>query len=74
MLLSVRLPKDLEQQLDILCEKTERTKSFYVKKALRRYLEDQAEMEWATQAWKEYVASGKKTVSFEDVKERNGLS
>jgi RHH-type transcriptional regulator, rel operon repressor / antitoxin RelB len=72
-MLSVRLPKKLEEHLDALCAKTERSRSFYVKKALVRYFEDQAEMEWATKAYKEFVDSGKKTVSWEEVKERNGL-
>jgi len=39
-MISIRLPKDLEKKLDILAQSTKRSKSFYVKEALTRYLED----------------------------------
>ncbi len=37
---SVRLPQNIETQLEQLCGVTKRTKSFYIKEALTRYLED----------------------------------
>jgi RHH-type rel operon transcriptional repressor/antitoxin RelB len=37
---SVRLPENLDAQLDQLCSMTKRPKSFYIKEALTRYLED----------------------------------
>ena len=39
-MISIRLPKDLEKKLDILAQSTKRSKSFYVKEALTRYLEE----------------------------------
>jgi len=39
-MLSVRLNADLEEKLDKLSESTSRSKSFYVKQALERYLKD----------------------------------
>ena len=39
-MLSVRLSADLEEKLDKLSESTSRSKSFYVKQALERYLKD----------------------------------
>lgn len=39
-MLSVRLNADLEEKLDKLSESTSRSKSFYVKQALQRYLKD----------------------------------
>ena len=37
---SVRLPENIDVQLVKLCGLTKRTKSFYIKEALTRYLED----------------------------------
>ena len=39
-MLSVRLNSDLEEKLEQLSIKTNRSKSFYVKQALQRYLKD----------------------------------
>ena len=71
---SIRLSKDLEQRLDNLAAKTNRAKSYYVRKALNKFLEEQEELEWATQAYKEFLESGKKTVPFEEVMQQNNLS
>ena len=70
---SVRLTKDLETRLDRLASKTHRPKSYYVKQALSKYIEEQEEIEIATEAYREHLESGKKTVSFEDVMGENGL-
>ncbi len=43
-MLGVRLSQDLEQRLTMLSSKTGRTKSYYVKKALEQYLEDQEDL------------------------------
>lgn len=40
MTVSVRLPEELEKRLSILCTETKRSKSFYIKEALERYIED----------------------------------
>lgn len=37
---SIRLPEDIEQRLAALCAVTRRSKSFYIKDALREYLDD----------------------------------
>ena len=37
---TVRLPTELEDKLDHLAKITQRSKSFYIKEALERYLED----------------------------------
>ena len=39
-MLSIRLPLELENKLESLSQRTHRAKSFYVKEALQRYLED----------------------------------
>ncbi len=40
---SVRLPENIDMQLEQLCELTKRSKSFYIKEALATYLEDIAD-------------------------------
>lgn len=40
--LSVRIPTNLANQLDMLCDATQRTRSFYTVKALGEFLEREA--------------------------------
>lgn len=70
---SIRLSKQLDARLDALAAKTNRAKAYYVKKALTKFLEEQEEIEWATQAYKEFLQSGKKTYSLEEIKREHGL-
>jgi RHH-type rel operon transcriptional repressor/antitoxin RelB len=39
-ILAVRLPSDLDERLSSLAKRTGRTKTFYAKEALLRYLDD----------------------------------
>ena len=70
---SVRLSKNLEERLNLLSERTQRSKSFYVKKALEKFLEDEEEYQAALEAYDAYLRSGKKSSSFEDVMKKHGL-
>ncbi len=72
-MLAVRLSKDLEERLSVLARKTNRSKSFYVKEALEKYLEDEEDHVMALQAYEDYLKSGNKTTSFEEVMAENGL-
>lgn len=72
-MLAVRLSQSLEERLTALAERTHRSKSYYVKKALEEFLENKAEYEIAAAAYKEYLESGKKSISFEELMKRNGL-
>jgi RHH-type rel operon transcriptional repressor/antitoxin RelB len=44
---SVRLPKKLAEQLDVIAKETERPRSFIIQKALERYIEDFADLQIA---------------------------
>jgi len=70
---SIRLSKDLDARLDALASRTNRAKAYYVKKALTKFLEEQEEIEWASQAYKEYLESGQKTIPFDQVKKELGF-
>jgi len=39
-MLAIRLPEDIEQRLADLAEKTGRTKTFYAREAILKYLDD----------------------------------
>jgi RHH-type transcriptional regulator, rel operon repressor / antitoxin RelB len=45
--ISVRLPKDLADQLDDIAKETERPRSFIIQKALESYIEDFADLQIA---------------------------
>jgi predicted transcriptional regulator len=69
-MLGVRLDEQLENRLNALAEKTQRSKSFLAKEALIRYIEDeerkQRENELAIARWNEYQETGE-TVSNESM-------
>jgi RHH-type transcriptional regulator, rel operon repressor / antitoxin RelB len=39
-MLSIRLPKKMEEELELISKRTERPKSYFIRKALEKYLED----------------------------------
>ena len=45
--MSVRLPKELSEQLDSIARETERPRSFIIQKALESYIEDYADLQIA---------------------------
>ena len=45
--ISVRIPKDLADQLDSIAKETERPRSFIIQKALESYIEDFADLQIA---------------------------
>ncbi len=72
-MMSIRLSKNLETRLSALSERTQRSKSFFVKKALEKFLEEEEEYQVAIEAYEVYLRSGKKSSSFEDVMKKHGL-
>jgi RHH-type rel operon transcriptional repressor/antitoxin RelB len=45
--ISVRLPKELADQLDSIAKETERPRSYIIQKALESYIEDYADLQVA---------------------------
>jgi RHH-type rel operon transcriptional repressor/antitoxin RelB len=45
--ISVRLPKDLADQLDTVAKETERPRSYIIQKAIESYIEDYADLQVA---------------------------
>ena len=69
--ISVSIPKALSDRLERVARAEARSKGYYVAKGLeailRERLEDLEDYEEARQAYEEFVASGEKGTSFEEV-------
>lgn len=69
--ISVSIPKALSDTLERVARAEARSKNYYVEKGLevilRERLEDLEDYEEARQAYEEFVASGEKGMSFEEV-------
>lgn len=73
-MLGVRLPKEIEQRLEALAEKTGRTKSYYAREAILAHLEDMENAYLAEKRLEEFLRSGEKAVPLEEVMKRYGLA
>ncbi|RZI45673.1 type II toxin-antitoxin system RelB family antitoxin [Candidatus Finniella inopinata] len=72
-MLAVRLSKALEERLNNLSTKTHRSKSFYVTKALEKFLGEEEDYAEAIASYEEYLRSGKQGYTLEEMKERYGV-
>jgi RHH-type rel operon transcriptional repressor/antitoxin RelB len=72
-MLTIRLPEDMEQRLNILAVATQRPKSFYVREALERSLADIEDAYLAETAFERFKVSGEKAMPLEDVMKEHGL-
>lgn len=72
-MIAVRLPQELENRLVSLVEKTHRSKSFFVKKALEKFLDEEEDFADALASYEDYLRSGKKGFSLEEMKQRYGI-
>lgn len=72
-MLTIRLPAEMENRLNVLAEATNRPKSFYVREALERSLEDIEDVYLAENALERFRASGEKAIPLEDVMKEYGL-
>ena len=69
--ISANIPATLGEMLNKVSEAEERSKSYYIKKGLERFLmeklEDMEDYQDAKQAYDEFVASGEKGIPFDEV-------
>jgi RHH-type rel operon transcriptional repressor/antitoxin RelB len=65
--LSVRIPDELTANLEKVCEATDRSKGYIVRKALEKYLDELQDHLDAEHAYAAYLKSGKKSTDFKDV-------
>ncbi|MCL5405728.1 MAG: DUF6290 family protein [Deltaproteobacteria bacterium] len=71
---TVRLPEDLARRLALLSRATKRTKSYFIREALERSIEDLEDAYLAETAYEEFLKSGEKPVPLEEVERRLGLA
>jgi len=69
-MLTIRLPAELENRLNVLADTTKRPKSFYVREALERSLEDIEDVYLAEAAVERFRASGEKAIPLEELERR----
>ncbi len=72
-MLTIRLSADMEQRLNVLAAATQRPKSFYVREALERSLDDIEDAYLAEAAYERFKAGGEKAVPLEEVMREHGL-
>lgn len=72
-MLAVRLPKEIEHRLQFLSEQTGRSKTFYVKEAVLKHLEEMEDIFLSDQALKQFRESGEEVVSLETLERELGL-
>lgn len=73
-MLGVRLPEGLDRRLSGLALKTKRPKSFYVKEALSKYLDEYESVFEAVVQYEEQKKKGTLvTYTLEEIEKRHGL-
>lgn len=70
--ITVKIPDDMAKFLDKLAKEEERSRSYYVRKAIAQYLEDAADIMAAKRALAEHKKNPK-TYTLEQVMRENGL-
>lgn len=71
--LTVRIPDGLDAVLQKFCETDERSKSWFVKKALQTYLEDLEDYRIGVNALEEFEKGDRKTYSLDEVAAECGI-
>jgi RHH-type rel operon transcriptional repressor/antitoxin RelB len=73
MILSLRLPPEIENRLENLARRTGRTKSFYIREAILEHLDDLENLYLAERRLQEVRADRSYTVPLEVILKRQGL-
>ena len=74
MLQAVRLPEELSTRLNLLAETTQRSKSFYIREALARFMDDMEDLYLAESRYAESMKSGAKSHTLDEVEQILGLA
>jgi RHH-type rel operon transcriptional repressor/antitoxin RelB len=73
-MLVIRLPADVEKRLEALAKATGRTKTFYVREAILKHLEDLEDLYLAEQRLIDNRAGCSRTYTLEEVERDLGLA
>ncbi|KMK52419.1 CopG family transcriptional regulator [[Actinobacillus] muris] len=72
-MLALRLPEEIETRLQRLADETGRSKTFYAKEAILKYLEDMEDIFLADKALKAFRESGEQLVGIDELEAELGL-
>ena len=72
-MLAIRLDEKLSLRLDALAQKTGRSKTWCVQKAIETYIDDMENAALAAAAYEEYLLDGGASSSLDEVRQRLGL-
>ena len=72
-MLRIRLPQSIEKRLADLAQRTDRTKSYYVREATLLHVDDLEDIYLAERALKRIRKGTERTVPLENVMKRYGL-
>ncbi len=73
-MLAIRLPEEIEQRLTALAKETGRTKTFYAREAILRYLDDLEDVYLAEKRLEDLKAGRSKTYTLDEVEASLGLA
>ena len=66
-MMTIRLPEEMEQRLSQLAKETHRTKTYYVKRAIEEFLDDQEDYLLALSVMERVEKGEEKTIPFEEI-------
>ena len=72
-MLAIRLPDSIEKRLARLAKRTGRTKTFYAREAILKYIEDLEDAYDAERGLQRIQSGREKTIPLEDVMKRYGM-
>jgi RHH-type rel operon transcriptional repressor/antitoxin RelB len=72
-MLAIRIPKEIEERLERLAQKTGRTKTFYAREAILEHIEDLEDYYLAAEVLARVRKGKEKTVPVETLIKRYGL-
>jgi RHH-type transcriptional regulator, rel operon repressor / antitoxin RelB len=72
-MVTIRLPRSIETRLEKLAQRTGRTKSFYVREAILRHLQDLEDLYLAERRLQRIREGKERAIPLEDVLKRHGV-
>jgi RHH-type transcriptional regulator, rel operon repressor / antitoxin RelB len=72
-MLAIRLPQSIEKRLEKLARRTGRTKTFYVREAILRHLDELEDLYLAERALERIRSGEDRAIPLEEIMKRYGL-
>lgn len=72
-MLTIELPEEIEERINSFVGAAQHSQKEFIQEAVERFLEDLEDARAADAAYEEFLASGKKTISLDEVIKKYGL-